>query len=83
MADRCDHCGVRMDGLEVHADTCHTRGPELAFQIEGREALLAAAILKIETMKPIFDAAVEWAKNAGCPPFWESEDGKKLFLAWT
>jgi len=30
MADRCDHCGTRMDGLEVHADDCPVRGPEIA-----------------------------------------------------
>lgn len=45
------------------------------------ETKLAAALLEIETMKPVFDAAVAWVRNAGCPPFWGSEDGKKLFLA--
>lgn len=29
MADRCDHCGVRMDGLEVHLDSCPTMNVEI------------------------------------------------------
>lgn len=39
MADRCDHCSVRMDGLEVHADDCPVRGPEI---------VAASANLKLE-----------------------------------
>lgn len=42
MADRCDHCSVRMDGLEVHSDDCPARGPEIVaenkeLQSENRE----------------------------------------------
>jgi hypothetical protein len=34
MADRCEHCMVRMDGLETHADDCPVRGPEIQAENE-------------------------------------------------
>lgn len=44
MADRCEHCLVRMDGLEVHSDDCPVRGPEIR---EENDALK----LQIEELK--------------------------------
>ena len=44
MADRCEHCSVRMDGLETHADDCPTKGPELREEIEALTSSLDAAI---------------------------------------
>ncbi len=64
MADRCDHCSVRMDGLEVHADDCPVRGPEIVAESEklkGENAALQdqleAANLEIEELKGALDDA--------------------------
>jgi len=40
MADRCEHCLVRKDGLEVHAENCPVRGPEILEESEKIKRLL-------------------------------------------
>lgn len=48
MADRCDHCQVRMDGIEVHADDCPVKGPEIREESSAVKEESAAVKLLLE-----------------------------------
>lgn len=41
MADRCDHCGVRMDGLEVHLDPTTDMVQRLSAEHQGLPQTIA------------------------------------------
>lgn len=62
MADRCEYCLVRMDGLEVHADGCPVRGPEIAAESEG----LKAENIRLRSEVATLEAAAEGGLRITC-----------------
>lgn len=66
MADRCDHCLVRMDGMEVHADDCPVRGPEIIEESENLKLENADLCRKVQALELEKEKAEKKGRDLCC-----------------
>ena len=81
MADRCKYCSVRMDGLEVHSDSCPVRGPEIVDEnevLKSENEILVQKVEALELQKEDVLKILEKVASAARPGGYIGQDGQLL-----